>query len=256
MLYYDTPNEANGIVVKTLQPQMGNEGYLMEGAYATARQTLGITNSFQGREDNSAISSKAKDIQVQQTAGRLESKKEMKKAALTSLFELMFQFILAYAYEPKGYYVDVEGKEEFKLYDNRLFLISDEDGNYFYDDEYTFDIDLSASLENNREQMWEETRLNYSSGAYGNPQELQSIKMFWQTMYKLHYPGSKEALDYIEVRLQEQLEQQEMEQLFKQRELDLKQSQIASNDLQNDMNTRTQANLADAKLLEALNKNE
>lgn len=256
LLYYDTPNEANGIVVKTLQPQMGNEGYLMEGAYATARQTLGITNSFQGREDNSAISSKAKAIQVQQTAGRLESKKEMKKAALTSLFELMFQFILAYAYEPKGYYIDVEGKEEFKLYDNRLFLISDEDGNYFYDDEYTFDIDLSASLENNREQMWEETRLNYSSGAYGNPQELQSIKMFWQTMYKLHYPGSKEALDYIEVRLQEQLEQQEMEQLFRQRELDLKQSQIESSDLQNDMNNRTQSNLADAKLLEALNKNE
>ena len=38
--------------------------------------------------------------------------------------------------------------------------------------------------------------------------------------------------------------------------LDLKQSQIASNDLQNDMNNRTQSNLADAKLLEALNKNE
>lgn len=79
LLYYDTPAEAQGIIVKTLQPQLGNETYLMDSAYSTARQTLGITNTYQGREDNSAISSKAKSLQIQQTAGRLESKREMKK---------------------------------------------------------------------------------------------------------------------------------------------------------------------------------
>ena len=256
ILYYDTPTEANGIIVKTLQPQMGNEAFLMDSAYATARQTLGITNAFQGREDNSAISSKAKQIQVQQTAGRLESKREMKKASLVSMYELMFQFVLAYAYEPKGYYVDVQGKEEFKVYDNRLFLVRDNEENYYYDDEFTFDIDLSASMENNREQMWEETRLNYSSGAYGNPQELESIKMFWETMYKLHYPGAKEALDYTNKRIQDKLQQEEIEQLFKQRELELQQSQIASQDMQNDAQRRNQSNIANAKLLESLNKNE
>src|SRR5574344_1011727 len=191
LLYYDTPNEAQGIIVKTLQPQLGNETYLMDSAYATARQTLGITNTFQGREDNSAISSKAKAMQIQQTAGRLESKREMKKASLIALYELMFQFILAYSYEYRGYYVTIEGREEFKVYDNRLFLVN-KDENYFYDDEYTFDIDMSASLENDRQTMWEETRMNFSSGAYGDPQSLETLKMFWQTMYKLSYPGAKE----------------------------------------------------------------
>ena len=253
LLYYDTPSEAQGIIVKTLQPQLGNETYLMDSAYATARQTLGITNTFQGREDNTAISSKAKALQVQQTAGRLESKREMKKASLISLYELMFQFILAYSYEYRGYYVTIDGREEFKVYDNRLFLVN-KDGNYFYDDEYTFDIDLSASLENDRQTMWEETRMNFSSGAYGDPQSLETLKMFWQTMYKLSYPGAKEALEYIEVRLQNELARQEIDNLYKKRELQLKQSEIQSNDMAKDREVQTAANQANAKLLEAMKK--
>ena len=256
LLYYDTPVEANGIIVKTLQPQMGNEGYLMDSAYTTARQTLGITNTYQGREDVSAISSKAKSIQIQQTAGRLESKREMKKAALSNMFELMFEFILAYSYEYRGYYVDIDGEETYKVYDNRLFLIQDDNGNYFYDDEYAFDIDISASLENDRQQMWEETRLNFSSGAFGNPQDIATIRMFWQTMYKLHYPGAKEALDYITDREQAMLVQQEIENAFRQRELELKQSELESKDLSNEMQHRAQSNIANAKLLDSLNKNQ
>lgn len=253
LLYYDTPNEAQGIIVKTLQPQLGNETYLMDSAYATARQTLGITNTFQGREDNSAISSKAKAMQIQQTAGRLESKREMKKASLISLYELMFQFILAYSYEYRGYYVTIEGREEFKVYDNRLFLVN-KDENYFYDDEYTFDIDMSASLENDRQTMWEETRMNFSSGAYGDPQSLETLKMFWQTMYKLSYPGAKEALEYIETRLENELDRQEIDNLYKKRELELRQSEIQSNDMAKDREVQTAANQANAKLLEALKK--
>lgn len=256
LLYYDTPAEANGIIVKTLQPQLGNETYLMDSAYATARQTLGITNTFQGREDNTAISSKAKQLQVQQTAGRLESKREMKKASLVSLFELMFQFILAYSYEYRGYYITVEGEEEFKLYDNRLFLVDDGEGNYFYDDEYTFDIDMSATLENDRQTMWEETRLNFSSGAYGDPQSLETIKMFWQTMLRLNYPGAKEALEYIETRIDIQSDQAEIENMYRQRELAMKQSEITSNDMAKDREAQAAANQANAKMLAALKSNE
>ena len=255
LLYYDNPAEAQGIIVKTLQPQLGNETYLMDSAYATARQTLGITNTFQGREDNTAISSKAKALQVQQTAGRLESKREMKKASLISLYELMFQFILAYSYEYRGYYVTIDGREEFKVYDNRLFLVN-KDGNYFYDDEYTFDIDLSASLENDRQTMWEETRLNFSSGAYGDPQSLETLKMFWQTMLKLSYPGAKEALEYIETRLSIQSDKEEIDNMYKKRELEMKQSEITSNDIAKDREAQAAANQANAKMMAALKSKE
>ena len=214
-------------------------------------KTLGITNTFQGREDNTAISSKAKQLQVQQTAGRLESKREMKKASLISLYELMFQFILAYSYEYRGYYTTVKGQDEFKVYDNRLFLVS-RDGNYFYDDEYTFDIDLSASFEQDRQTMWQETRNNFASGAYGDPTQLETIKMYWENMYKLNYPGAKENLQYIEDRLQNQLDQMEIENLYKRRELQMRQSELNSANIAKDRESQTQANLANAKMLEAL----
>ena len=102
--------------------------------------------------------------------------------------------------------------------------------------------------------MWEETRMNFSSGAYGDPQSLETLKMFWQTMYKLSYPGAKEALEYIEVRLQNELDRQEIDNLYKKRELQLKQSEIQSNDMAKDREVQTAANQANAKLLEAMKK--
>lgn len=253
LLYYDNPQEANGIITKNLQPPFGNEPYLMDSAYSTARQTLGITNTFQGREDTSAISSKAKEIQVQQTAGRLESKREMKKASLVNMFELMFQFILAYSYEYQGYYVNYNGEDVYKMFDNRLFL-KNKDGNYFFDDEYSFDIDLSATLENNREQMWTETRANFETGAYGDKNDINSIKMFWDTMVRLNYPGAKEALEYIEGRMTIQMQERELDEMYKNRELALQQEAQASADLQASEAARVASNQANAKTLESLNK--
>lgn len=253
IMYYDTPADAQGIITKNLQPPFGNEPYLMDSAYSTARQTLGITNTFQGREDNTAISSKAKELQVQQTAGRLESKREMKKASLVSLFELMFQFILAYSYEYKGYYVNYNGEDVYKVFDNRLFL-ANRDGNYFYDDEYSFDIDLSATLENNREVMWQETRMNFSSGVYGDPTDINSIKMFWNNMLKLNYPGAKEALEYIELRMEIMTQEREIEEAYRSRELELQSNAQQSADLIAQENARVANNQANAQTLAALNK--
>lgn len=251
VLYYDTPAEANGIFVKSLQPQIGGEPYLMDSAYSTARQTLGITNTFQGREDTSAISSKAKNLQIQQTAGRLESKREMKKASLISLYDLMFQFTLAYGYEYTGYYVNYDGQDVYKVFDNRLFL-KQLDGKFFYDDEYTFDIDLSATLENNREAMWQENRMNYQSGAYGNPQELTSIRMFWNNMYENNYPGAKGNLEYIDEIITQNQQKQEIENSFRQREISLKQSQITSSDLANSRSADIEDKKANATILKNL----
>ena len=60
--------------------------------------------------------------------------------------------------------------------------------------------------------MWQETRMNFTSGAYGSPQEIDTLIMFWQMMNMLHYPGSRQALSYLEKRKteQEMLRQQQM----------------------------------------------
>ena len=204
----DTPAQKEMIDAKSLQPNVNNDVILLDKTYEHARQTIGITDSFQGRRDNTAVSGKAKEFAAAQTSGRLESKRTMKNFAYSQLFEVMFQFILAYADEPRYYsYQDDNGNLQYKMFDKRLFIDKDAAGKHYYDDEFIFAVDESAVLSTNRRAMWEETRLNFTSGAYGNPQDLQTIAMFWQMMDSLHYPGAKQALQFAMKRVEEQQQQ-------------------------------------------------
>ena len=117
----------------------------LASVYEEGPQILGITDSFQGRTDPTATSGKAKEFSAAQAAGRLESKRVMKQAAYAQLFELMFKFWLAYSDEPRPIsYKDNEGRmvyEEISRYD---FLKQDEDGQYYWDDQFLFSCDTSA----------------------------------------------------------------------------------------------------------------
>ena len=218
------PADLSMIKVETMQPNISNDLGLLELNYNIARQTIGITDSFQGRRDTTAVSGKAKEFAAAQTAGRLNSKITMKDFAFSQLFEIMFQFMLAYADEPRYYnYQDDSGQLQYKLFDKRLFLDKDASGEYYYDDEFIFATDVSATLSKDRRAMWEETRLNFTSGAYGNPQDIQTIVMFWQMMDSLHYPGAKQALQFAVRRAEEQqrlaAQQQEIENVQREQKI-------------------------------------
>ena len=117
------PQQAQMIAANSLQPNINNDVNILALNYEIARQTIGITDSFQGRRDTTALSGKAKEFAAQQTAGRLQSKVVMKNFAFSQLFEVMFQFILAYADEPRYYnYQDDNGVIQYKLFDKRQFL--------------------------------------------------------------------------------------------------------------------------------------
>jgi ribosomal protein S27AE len=211
----DSPAQKDMIDVKSLQPNVANDIVLLDKTYDIARQTIGITDSFQGRRDNTALSGKAKEFAAQQTAGRLESKRIMKNFAFSQLFEVMFQFILAYADEPRKYHFqDDKGNIQYRVFDKRSFLDKDDNGKYYYDDEFIFAVDESAILSTNRRAMWEETRLNFTSGAYGDPRDLQTIAMFWQMMDSLHYPGAKQALQFASQRVEQQRQTAEQQQVL------------------------------------------
>ena len=175
--------------------------------YQIGRQTIGITDSYQGREDRTATSGKAKQLAISQSAGRLKSKQTMKDAAFSELYKLMFQFLLAYTDEKRPYIQeDTNGKLEYKWFDKRFFVEEDANGELFYDDEFVFSVDVSGTLANDRESMWKETRSNFESGAYGDPSQLDTLEMYWTTMNKLHYPCAPDALKLIAQRKQEQYE--------------------------------------------------
>lgn len=199
------PAQKAMIDVHTIQPNIATDAEILELNYRIGRQTLGITDSYQGREDRTATSGKAKQIAVEQSAGRLKSKQTMKDAAFADLYKLMFQFLLAYTDEKRPYIQeDTNGKLEYKWFDKKFFVEEDENGEIYYDDEFVFSVDVSGTLANDRQAMWQETRSNFESGAYGDPTQLDTLEMYWTTMNKLHYPCAPDALKLISQRKAEQ----------------------------------------------------
>lgn len=201
----ERPEQKTMIDVITVEANIVNDANYLESAYQSARQTIGVTDSFQGRKDPTATSGKAKEFAAAQTAGRLESKRVMKQAAYADLFELMFKFALAYADEPRPVSSkNVHGQTEYRTFDRREFLKQDAAGQWYWDDEFLFSCDTAAPLASNREAMWQETRMNLESGAFGDPTSLETLVLFWTKMELLHYPGASDTKTYLE----EQLEQQ------------------------------------------------
>lgn len=200
------------INVYPIQPNIQWDSEYREKEYQIARQTLGITDSFQGRTDPTANSGKAKEFAAAQTAGRLTSKKIMKNSCYARLFELMFKFYLAYSDEPREYIgSDEKGQEQYKIFDKTKFIEKDKAGKYYYNDQYIYATDSSATLSSNREAMWQEIRSQFQSGAYGNATDIQTLIDYWSDMESQHYPGAARMVKRLQERLAKQ--QEELQQM-------------------------------------------
>lgn len=198
----------------------------LANVYEEARQILGITDSFQGRQDSTATSGKAKEFSAAQAAGRLESKRIMKNAAYAELFELMFKFWLAYSDEPRPVsYQNYKGETEYEEFNRYDFLEQDEDGQWYWNDQFLFSCDTSAPLASNREAMWQETRMNLQTGAFGDPASTETLVLFWAKMEELHYPGAGSTKQYLEEKLRREQQQAMMAQQMQMQQMALQAAQ-------------------------------
>ena len=208
-----SPANMQMIGVFDLQGSVEQDLTYLSQVYEEARQAIGITDSYQGRKDTTATSGTAKEFSAAQAAGRLESKRVLKDAAYAGLFEAMFKFKLAYADEPRPVVAsDIHGKAEYKEFNRYDFLDQDANGEWAWNDRFLFSCDTSAPLASNREAMWQETRMNLQTGAFGDPTNIQTLILFWSKMEMLHYPGAGETRTYLEEELQRQQEQAMMQQ--------------------------------------------
>lgn len=217
-----------------------------ENVYEQARQVIGITDSFQGRRDTTATSGKAKEFAAQQSAGRLESKRVMKHAAYAALFEAIFKFKLAYTDEPRPVSQDdMRRGRQYAEFDRHLFLKQDANGEWYWNDDFLFSTDTAASLATNREAMWQEARLNLQTGAYGNPQDYNTLLMFWGIMKELHYPYADRAIEFIKEQMGIQQQQQQQQMMMQQQMMEQQAAQEAAQRQQDndraDAETRRQA---------------
>ena len=213
--FLESPADKAMIDVLEFSGNLQYELAYMANVYEEARQVLGITDSFQGRADRTATSGKAKEFSAAQAAGRLESKRIMKNAAYAAIYETMFKFWLAYSDEPRPIaYKNSRGETEYTEFNRYDFLKQDEDGAYYFEDRFLFSCDISEPLASNREAMWQETRMNLQTGAFGDPANIETLLLFWGKMEELHYPGAGSTKKFLEERQQREAAQaQQMRQM-------------------------------------------
>lgn len=211
----DSPAKMQMIRTFNTQVDINMDLALRAQIYEEARQTIGITDSMQGRKDPTATSAVAKEFSAQQAAGRLESKRVMKRAMYQDLFEVIFKFFLAYCEEPRWLHkADENGQTEYLVFDRHDFLYQDEAGEWKYNTDFLFSCDSAAPLATDRQALWKEARMNFQQGAMGPPDQIGTLLRFWTQMEKLHYPMAGDMRRSLEDELErQQAAQQQAKQM-------------------------------------------
>ena len=178
-------------------PDVSADVMQAERLYDQAKRILGITDSYLGIGDKNAQSGIAKQVQVEQAAGRLQSKRRMKQAAYAELFALIFRFHLAFADTPRPVsYVDARGHRRGDSFSAFRFLRMGEKGPYF-DDGFLFSVDQNGAIEQQRDVMWQKNLENLTSGALGDPNDPATLLHYWQCQERVHYPYAKENAEFF-----------------------------------------------------------
>jgi ribosomal protein L40E len=187
--------EANMVQTKQVTADTSQDILIASLLYDSAKSSSGVTDSFQGKRDTTATSGKAKEYAAMQSAGRIESLRVMKSAAMSGVYELMLKYLLAFSDESRQFVKTLpDGSQVEEVWSKYLFLDKDKYGKVYYRDDFTFDTDAASTLSQNRVQMWQETQDKFIQGAFGNPSDLRVLKLFWNIMDSLQYPLAKVVL--------------------------------------------------------------
>ena len=121
---------------------------------------------------------------------------------------------------------DIHGNAQYETFNRYDFLEQDAAGEWCWNDQFLFSCDTSAPLASNREAMWQETRMNLQTGAFGDPAQIQTLILFWTKMELLHYPGAGETRAYLEEELHKQQLQQQMAMQMQMAQQQMQQAQM------------------------------
>ena len=172
-----------------------------ERLYDQAKRTLGISDALVGIDNQRNESGYARQLQISQATGRLESKRKMKHTAYADIDRIIFELYLAFADEPRTLaYKDAYGRIHNASFNKYDFIEFDErSGEYYYDDAYLFSVDLNGGAQYQREALWERNLENLKAGTLGNPDSPITLLRYWQCQERAHYPYARENVEYFRI---------------------------------------------------------
>lgn len=171
----------------------------MNVEYDNAKRILGISDSYQGQDSTASKSGYAKQIEVAQSVGRLDSTRVMKNAAWANIFRSIFEMCLAYADEPRPIaYKDEYGKLQNLTFNRYDFLEMDKETlEWYYDDAYMFSVDLSRADQQDKVTQWQQQMTDYANGLYGQPGTTDALLQLWTMREQTHYPHARDMVEKL-----------------------------------------------------------
>lgn len=199
----DSMDEKQALGVITMQADIGQDMNFYLEQYRSVQSTLGINDSYQGKKDTTATSGKAKEIQVQRTAGRLLSKSLNKYDFYKQLYEIMFEFKLAFYDEARPFIRRAsDGSDDWGDFNKYQFLLQDATGEWFYCTDFIFNSDSGQGIPNDKMWLYEQLMALYQAQAI-------DLMMLWTILEQLKFPSASMILSQIKERQEAVQEQQQ-----------------------------------------------
>lgn len=200
----ESPQEGQSIQVKQIMADITQEITGAQMLYDIAKSTVGVTDTDQGKNDPSARSGKAKQLQMAASAQRNDAPNTQRNLAFAGVYELIFKNMLAYSDEQRSFVSLLpDGTPRQEVWSKYMFLSQDDNGDYYYRDDFAWSVDTATEITQDRAAMWQLIDQDFINGTMGsNIDPARALLMYWQMKDQYNYPTAKFAIDFLQDSIQ------------------------------------------------------
>jgi len=195
----ESPQEANTIKVTQVTADITEEITMGQVLYDNVKSTAGVTDTDQGKNDPSARSGKAKQMQIAASNQRKQGPNVMREAAYAGVYELIFKNLLAYSDEERSFVSLLpDGTPREEVWSKYMFLAQDKNGDLYYRDDFAWSVDEATEITQDRASMWQLIDNDYINGTMGNEVDpIRALQMYWTMKDQAGYPTARFALNFL-----------------------------------------------------------
>jgi len=196
----ESAQEGQAIQVKQVTADIKEEVTMAQMLYEVAKSTSGVTDTDQGKQDPTARSGKAKQLQMMASQARQAAPLTQRNIAYAGVYELIFKHLLAYCDEERSFInLLPDGTTKEEVWSKYMFLEKDKHGNYYYRDDFAWSVDQATEITQDRASMWQMIDNDYMNGTMGTEIDpVRALRMYWNMKKQYGYPTADFALNFID----------------------------------------------------------
>jgi hypothetical protein len=186
ILETDDPN--TDVITKDLKTPDNSLENLFNIYKMNAKEVLGVTDAYQGSLDNKTLSGKAIQSLSANSQARISVKQNEKEIAFTELYQLYYDFLIAFYDDKIPYRMEgADNNPKFGYFDKSQLIKQDAAGEWYYP-EFDIYITTDSGITRDKNQLFQSTVDLATKGM------MDSVEL-WTVLEYLGYPNASAILD-------------------------------------------------------------